>query len=75
MALTKKDGSVCVGYIWDRERLKEIIPKRSWGISIFEYTLPDLSPGDTHEQRLFDMLISQGDWKRVRAIWARTNGV
>ena len=75
MALTKKDGSVCIGYIWDRERLKEIIPKRSWGISVFEYTLPDLSPGDTHEQRLFDLLISQGDWKRVRALWARTNGV
>ncbi len=74
-AMTQADGSMCIGYIWNQECLKEIIPKRSWGISTFEYTLPDLAPGDIHEQKIFNLMIGHGDWKKVHALWARLNGL
>ncbi|MFX0064372.1 MAG: hypothetical protein ACFFC7_19535, partial [Candidatus Hermodarchaeota archaeon] len=74
-AMVQADGSLAMGYIWDRDGLKELIPKRSWGINTFEYTLPDLKPGITFEKRLFGLFIGHGSWQRVRSLWARLNGV
>ncbi len=74
-AMVQADGSLAMGYIWDRDGLKELIPKRSWGINTFEYTLPDLEPGTIFEKRLFDLFIGHGSWQRVRSLWARLNGV
>ncbi|MGY5852550.1 MAG: hypothetical protein RTU92_03190, partial [Candidatus Thorarchaeota archaeon] len=74
-AMVDADGNIAVGYIWEREGLKEVYPKRSWGVSVFEYGLPDLEPGSTFEKRLFRMTMGHGSWRKVRSLWARLNGV
>ncbi|MGY5876696.1 MAG: hypothetical protein RTU30_13190, partial [Candidatus Thorarchaeota archaeon] len=74
-ALVDADGGIAVGYIWEREHLKEVSPRKSWGISNFEYDLPDLEPGTTLNKRLFRMVIGHGSWRKVRSLWARLNGV
>ncbi len=74
-AMVDADGEIAVGYIWEREHLKEVSPRRSWGISNFEYDLPDLEPGTTLDKRLFRMVLGHGTWRKVRSLWARLNGV
>jgi hypothetical protein len=74
-AMVAADGSLAMGYIWEREGLKEIVPKRSWGINNIEYSLPDLEPGMTFEKRLFRLFVGHGGWRRVRSLWARLTGV
>lgn len=73
-ALDGADGRMLIGYIWDSEHLAEVSPMRGRRPIRVEYRLPDLDVGESIEKVVLRVVISQGDWKNVRSLWARLNG-
>ncbi len=67
-------NGMLIGYVWDSKDLVEVSPRRQWGMSRFEYKIPDLTPGESYTKKLLSMLVSDGSWRKVRALWARLTG-
>ncbi|TFG05208.1 GNAT family N-acetyltransferase [Candidatus Thorarchaeota archaeon] len=73
-ALKWADGHSQLGFIWDAEAIAELQPRRTWGLTRFEYKFPNLSPGESHRCSVLKLVLSEGSWKSVRDLWARLTG-
>ncbi|MDF1537914.1 MAG: GNAT family N-acetyltransferase [Candidatus Thorarchaeota archaeon] len=67
-------GRGVLGFIWHEEGISDIRIMRQWNLPRVEYKLPNLDPGSSTELPLMRLMVSQGDWRKVRSLWARLNG-
>ena len=67
-------GRGVLGFIWHGEGISDIRIMRQWRLPRMEYKLPNLEPGTSVEIPLTRLMVSQGDWRKVRSLWARLNG-
>ncbi|MFX1260866.1 MAG: GNAT family N-acetyltransferase [Promethearchaeota archaeon] len=74
IAMTNSAEGLVAGIIYDSEGVAEIRPRRSDGLPLVEYGLPDLKPGESVEKDILRLIMTNGIWHDVRALWARLNG-
>jgi hypothetical protein len=74
IAMTNSAEGLVVGIIYDSEGVAEIRPRRSEGLPRVECKLPDLKPGESVEKDVLRLIMTNGIWQDVRALWARLNG-
>jgi GNAT superfamily N-acetyltransferase len=75
VAMHRHQERYLVGYIWDAEHAKDSRILRGWDVSRVEYRLPDLNPGETITKNVLRMYIGDGDWRKVRSLYRRLNGI
>jgi hypothetical protein len=64
-----------LGYIWDAEHAQDTRLVRGWDVSRVEYRLPDLEPGEIITKTPLRLYIGDGDWRKVRALYRKLNGI
>ncbi len=73
-ALCDSDKSPLIGFIWEPSKIAKVSLMRTWNFPTFEYHLPDMDAGSSFEFSLAHIMITQGNWSRVRDVWARLYG-
>ncbi len=63
-----------LGFVWAQDDIKDIRIMRLRSIPKVEYQIPDLEPGMKVKRMLIHIVLSQGTWKRIRAMSARLSG-
>jgi RimJ/RimL family protein N-acetyltransferase len=74
IAMTNSAEGLVTGIIYDSKGVTEIRPRRSDELPRVEYRLPDLKPGESVEKDILRLIMTNGIWQDVRALWARLNG-
>ena len=67
-------GKGVLGFIWNQQDVSDIRIMRQWRLPRIEYKIPDLEPGTISEHNLIRFVVTQGDWKKIRSLWARLSG-
>lgn len=74
IAMTNSAEGLVGGIIYTSEGVEDIRPRRSDGLPSVEYRLPDLKPGESVEKDVLRLIMKNGIWQDVRALWALLNG-
>ena len=75
IAMHRHQEKFLLGYIWDAEHAQDTRLMRGWNVSRVEYRLPDLGPGESITKTSLRMYIGDGDWRKVRALYRKLNGI
>ncbi len=73
-ALNWTGADAVLGYIWDADTIADARLRRTWGISRFEYRVPDLGVDESFKSPLLRLMFSPGTWENVRDLWGRLTG-
>lgn len=75
IAMHRHQEKFLIGYIWDPEHAQDTRLLRGWDVSRTEYRLPDLNPGDKITKIPLRLYIGDGDWRKVRTLYRKLNGI
>jgi len=71
----QSDTRGLLGYIWDASHISTVSVQRKWSFPRLEYKIPDIESGGEFGLDVLKMAIGQGDWRQVRGLYARLNGL
>jgi GNAT superfamily N-acetyltransferase len=75
IAMHRHQERLLLGYVWDPEHADELKVMRGWDLSRAEYRLPALKPGEKLVKPVHRMYLGDGDWRKVRILYRRLNGI
>jgi GNAT superfamily N-acetyltransferase len=75
IAMVRHQENHLIGFILDPEHAEDVRLIRGWRASRAEYRLPDLGPGETITKTPTRMFLGDGDWRKVRSIYRKFNGI
>ena len=75
IAMHRHQEKLLLGYIWDVEHVQDTRFMRGQNVSRVEYRLPDLGPGESITKTSLGLYIGDGDWRKVRALYRKLNGI